>query len=139
MPPNRPIRFTPRACQLAPERARVERLRRVRTPQGTTPPPVDGRRAHVARLDSARPRRRLPGQPPPGGARGGAPGPPASTAPAGGDDSSGPREGLILLVFTILTVALSAFVLQRSEHDAVHDPVQKAARGEITGLDAESL
>lgn len=56
-----------------------------------------------------------------------------------GDDGSGPREGLILLVFTVLTVALSAFVLLRSEDDAVHDPVQKAARGEIKGLDGESL
>jgi hypothetical protein len=62
-----------------------------------------------------------------------------STSPAGGDESSGPREGLILLVFAILTVALSAFVLLRSEDDAVHDPVQKAARGEITGLGEQSL
>jgi hypothetical protein len=66
----------------------------------------------------------------------------ATTAPAAdspGDAGSGPREGLILLLFTVLTVALSAYVLISSENDAVHDPVQKAARGEIKGLDPESL
>jgi hypothetical protein len=64
---------------------------------------------------------------------------PVATSPTGNDEARGPREGLILLVFTIITVALSAYVLQRSEHDAVHDPVQKAARGEINGLDGQSL
>lgn len=55
------------------------------------------------------------------------------------DGASGPREGLILLLFTILTVALSAYVLVGSEDDALHDPAQKAARGEIDGLDSLSL
>jgi hypothetical protein len=67
----------------------------------------------------------------------------ASTSPAGQpqeqDGGGGPREGLILLLFTIVTVALSAYVLTSAEQDAVHDPVQKAARGEIKGLDDESL
>lgn len=56
-----------------------------------------------------------------------------------GDGGSGPPEGLILLAFTILTLAASAFVLIRAEHDAVHDPAQKAARGEIGGVSGESL
>jgi hypothetical protein len=50
-----------------------------------------------------------------------------------------PSEGLILLLFTILTIAASAFVLLRSESDAVSDPAEKAARGEIAGLDELSL
>jgi hypothetical protein len=48
-------------------------------------------------------------------------------------------EGVILLLFTILTLAASAFVLVTSEQSAVDDPAEKAARGEITGLHAESL
>ena len=66
---------------------------------------------------------------------------PSEAAASGGDEEGGqgPREGLILLVFVILSVALSAFILLNEEQDAVHDPVQKAARGEITGLDDESL
>jgi hypothetical protein len=63
----------------------------------------------------------------------------AATAPNAPEDAGGPREGLVLLLFTLLTVALSAYVLISSENDAVHDPVQKAARGEIKGLDPESL
>jgi hypothetical protein len=80
---------------------------------------------------------RLKEQPPPQSMVG------AQTSPVAGsgapDERPGPREGLILLVFTILAVALSAFVLLTEEDDAVHDPAQKAARGEITGLDPESL
>jgi hypothetical protein len=63
----------------------------------------------------------------------------SAVPPAEEESGSGPREGLILLLFTILTVALSAFVLLNEEDDAVHDPAQKAVRGEITGLDPESL
>jgi hypothetical protein len=51
----------------------------------------------------------------------------------------GPPEGLILLVFAILTIAAAAFVLQRAEHKALHDPAQKGARGEVTGLDSLSF
>ena len=64
---------------------------------------------------------------------------PVTTPVTDDDGGRGPREGLILLLFTILTIALSAYVLIGEEHDAVHDPVQKAARGEIEGLDPESL
>lgn len=64
---------------------------------------------------------------------------PISSTSGGDDDGGGPREGLILLAFTILVVALSAFVLLREENDAEHDPKQKAARGEIRGLDSQSL
>jgi hypothetical protein len=68
----------------------------------------------------------------------------ASTGPLAGDDGdsgggSGPPERLILLLFTILTVAASAFVLHRSADSAVQDPIQKAARGEIQGLDELSF
>jgi hypothetical protein len=64
---------------------------------------------------------------------------PVTTAAADDDGGGGPREGLILLLFTIVTVALSAYVLTGEEHDAVHDPAQKASRGEIKGLDQQSL
>jgi hypothetical protein len=62
-----------------------------------------------------------------------------ATSPAPDLGGSGPREGLILLLFTILTVALSAYVLVNEEHDAVHDPTQKASRGEVRGLGSLSL
>ena len=48
-------------------------------------------------------------------------------------------EGIVLLLFTLLTLAASAYVLATSEQEAVDDPAQKAARGEITGLHAQSL
>jgi hypothetical protein len=54
-------------------------------------------------------------------------------------ERGGPPEGLILLVFAVLTIAASAFVLIRDERNALRDPVQKAARGEIKGLGELSL
>jgi hypothetical protein len=48
--------------------------------------------------------------------------------------SGGPPERLILLVFTIATVAISAMVLHSAASKSATDPVQKAARGEIQGL-----
>jgi hypothetical protein len=65
----------------------------------------------------------------------------ARTAAAGtdGEQSSGPPEGLILLAFVVLTLAVSAWVLVGAEHRAERDPVQQAARGEIAGLDKLSL
>jgi hypothetical protein len=51
----------------------------------------------------------------------------------------GPPETLILLVFAILTLAASALVLQRAEHKALHDPAQKASRGEVKALDPLSF
>ena len=52
---------------------------------------------------------------------------------------AGPREGPIILVFVIATLAASGLVLHRAEADAVKDPKQKASRGEITGLSELSL
>ena len=51
----------------------------------------------------------------------------------------GPREGPLVLLFLLATIAASAFVLHSAEADAVKDPKQKAARGEITGLSKLSL
>ncbi|MEA2458750.1 MAG: hypothetical protein QOC95_1722, partial [Thermoleophilaceae bacterium] len=51
----------------------------------------------------------------------------------------GVSEGLILVLFTVLTLAASVYVLLKSEHKAQGDPVQKAARGEVQGLGADSL
>jgi hypothetical protein len=64
----------------------------------------------------------------------------ATTAPAASDpEPSGPHEGLILLLFTILTLAVAGFVLAKEEHHALHDPAAQADRGEIQGLDELSL
>jgi hypothetical protein len=52
---------------------------------------------------------------------------------------SGPREGLILLLFTLVTIGVTTWVLVTAEQDAVDDPVEKAARGEIDGLDDLSM
>jgi hypothetical protein len=51
----------------------------------------------------------------------------------------GPPETLILIVFAVLTLAASAFVLQRAEHKALHDPAQRASRGEVNGLETLSF
>jgi hypothetical protein len=51
-----------------------------------------------------------------------------------GLDVAEPRrspETPLILLWAVLTLAATACVIGRSEHDAVHDPVQKAARGEI--------
>jgi hypothetical protein len=55
------------------------------------------------------------------------------------EEPRGPREGLILLLFALITIAASAFVLWNAEQAAVDDPKQKAARGEVTGLDELSM
>ena len=51
----------------------------------------------------------------------------------------GPREGPVIALFLVLTLAASAFVLHRAEANTVKDPKQKAARGEIQGLSELSL
>lgn len=65
----------------------------------------------------------------------------AQIAPALDAEEPGGRlgEGLVLLLFAILTLAASAYVLATAEQNAVDDPAQRAARGEITGLHAQSL
>ena len=65
----------------------------------------------------------------------------ARIAPALDEEQPGQGigEGLILLLFTVLTLAASAWVLITSEQAAVDDPAEKAARGEITGLHQQSL
>jgi hypothetical protein len=65
----------------------------------------------------------------------------ASTSPVAPQDAGdgGPPEGLILLVFTILTIAASVLVLHNAAVDSANDPNQKAARGEIQGLDSLSF
>jgi hypothetical protein len=51
----------------------------------------------------------------------------------------GPREGPLILLFLVATLAASAVVLHRAEANAVKDPKQKAARGEISGLSELSM
>lgn len=53
--------------------------------------------------------------------------------------SAGPREGPLIFLFVLLTLAASGFVLKTSEDDAVKDPKQKAARGEVVGLSKLSM
>lgn len=49
------------------------------------------------------------------------------------------REGPLLAAWAVITIVLAALVLVRAEQRAVDDPVQRAARGEVTGLSALSL
>lgn len=65
----------------------------------------------------------------------------ATTRPAEGGpgEPRGPSEGLVLLLFAIVTMAASAFVLWNTEQASVDDPKQKAARGEVRGLDELSM
>ena len=60
-----------------------------------------------------------------------------STSPVPAEDAGGgsPPEGLILVLFTIATLLISAIVLHNAAAKSANDPVQKAARGEIKGLD----
>jgi len=51
----------------------------------------------------------------------------------------GPREGLILLLFTLLALGASVYVVVGAELEARDDPAEKAARGEVDGLDDLSL
>jgi hypothetical protein len=55
------------------------------------------------------------------------------------DSGNGPPERLILFVFTIATLLISALVLHSAATKSATDPVQKAARGEIQGLDELSF
>lgn len=63
----------------------------------------------------------------------------ASTSAVPPAEGGSPPEGLILLIFTVLTVAASALVLHSAASKSETDPLQKAARGEIQGLDELSF
>jgi hypothetical protein len=66
--------------------------------------------------------------------------PASGPAPAPGEaERGGPPEGLILLLFTVLTLVASGLVLTRAADHAQNDPVQKAARGEVKGVGGLSL
>jgi hypothetical protein len=62
-----------------------------------------------------------------------------SPVPVQDEGGGGPPERLILIVFTIATLAISALVLHSAATKSATDPVQKAARGEIKGLDELSF
>ena len=48
-------------------------------------------------------------------------------------------ETPLVLLWALLTLAIGAYVLQRSEHAAVHDPIQRAARGQVGDTSHDSL
>lgn len=54
-------------------------------------------------------------------------------------DARGRPEGLVLFLFTVLTICASGYVVVSSELDYRDDPAEKARRGEIQGLDELSL
>lgn len=54
-------------------------------------------------------------------------------------EGQGPHESVILLVFFLLTLVATAYVLAKAEHKALHDPVAKAQRGEVHGLSSASF
>lgn len=64
---------------------------------------------------------------------------PPPAAVGGRPSSRGPREGLVLTLFALLTLGAIALVLVLEERDAVRDPAEKAQRGEIGGFDDLSL
>jgi hypothetical protein len=78
-------------------------------------------------------------EPPPESRLGGATTGAATTAAPGDSEPRGPHEGLILLLFVLVTLAASAFVLVKEENHALNDPKAKAERGDINGLDDLSL
>jgi hypothetical protein len=63
----------------------------------------------------------------------------AAVDPQQSGSAEGPRESVILLVFFVLTLAATAYVLAKAEHKALHDPVAKAQRGEVHGLSSGSF
>jgi hypothetical protein len=82
---------------------------------------------------------RLKEQPPPQSLVSGAAGTTAAVDPQQSGSGEGPRESVILLVFFVLTLAATAYVLAKAEHKALHDPVAKAQRGEVHGLSSGSF
>jgi hypothetical protein len=64
----------------------------------------------------------------------------ATPAAVGGDAPRRRRsETPLVLLWALLTLAIGAFVLQRGEHAAVHDPVARGARGQVAASSAASL
>ncbi len=49
------------------------------------------------------------------------------------------RQGALLAVWAVATLALTTVLLVGEEREALRDPVQKAARGEVSGLGELSL
>jgi hypothetical protein len=60
-------------------------------------------------------------------------------AESGKREPSGPHEGVVLGLWAIVTFAIVAVLLVRTEHHDVNDPVKRAERGEITATSADSL
>ena len=61
------------------------------------------------------------------------------TGPGGSGQRRGLSEGLVLGIWALIVVVAVVLVLTRAEDKALHDPVKKAQRGEITGLGELSL
>src|SRR3954463_7453027 len=111
MPPSRPIRFTRRASHRLAQTSSAEEDE-----------------AMFGRLKE---------QPSPQSQVGGSDW--ASQVPDADGGGSRSPEGLILILFTIATLVISALVLHNAATKSANDPVQKAARGEIKGLDELSF
>src|SRR3954451_23928003 len=64
-----------------------------------------------------------------------------SATPASAADRPRRRrsETPLVLLWALLTLAVGAFVLQRAEHAAVHDPVARSARGQVSAASPGAL
>lgn len=63
----------------------------------------------------------------------------AGEPPAGLEAGAKPGDRSWVVAFTVAALGATALVLGLEESDAVKDPVQKAARGEVTGLSRYSM
>lgn len=61
------------------------------------------------------------------------------SGPGSTGERRGVSEGLVLGIWALIVVVAVVLVLTRAEDKALHDPVKKAQRGEITGLGELSL
>lgn len=62
-----------------------------------------------------------------------------TSSPQPGADPGGPREGVAVALFGLLTVAAVGAVLYATDDHFVGDPAAKAARGEVSGVVKQSL
>src|SRR5690242_16087009 len=63
----------------------------------------------------------------------------ATTGVPGDRGDGGIVDGVVLALVVLLTCASVGFVLARAEHRALHDPDERAARGEVFGATGDSL
>lgn len=64
---------------------------------------------------------------------------PVTSSPQPGANPGGPREGVAVALFGLLTVAAVGAVLYATDEHFANDPAARAARGEVAGVVKQSL